>query len=95
MNTNPYQSPEGARGSQPVLDESKIRKDLEKVIKARKYMFIAIPLVGTMTFLQYAKFFSPGNLPNWFGLLVVAICLVQLPFLTQKIARLESMLVKN
>lgn len=94
MNENPYQSPEQPQGMPVVIDEPKLRKDLENAIKARKYTLLAIPLVGTMTGLQYAGIFSPGQLPNWFGLVVVAIALIQLPIVSYKISKIEAKLEK-
>ena len=90
MSENPYQSPESESQSSAALDKSKRRNDLEKLEKARKYTLLIMPFVAVSTLWQYAGTFSPGNLPNWFGLVVVALCGIQLPLLSRKITKLES-----
>ncbi len=89
MPENPYQSPETESQSPVVVDKSKLQTDLEKSVKARKYTLFVMPIVGISTLLQYAGVFSPGNLPTWFGLVVIALCGIQLPFISRKISKLE------
>ena len=92
---NPFDRPQS--GSQLAHDAevSKLRRDLEKAVKARWYTMMALPLVSMSTVLQYVGVFAPGNLPAWFGLVVVAICVIQLPILSRKIAKLEVTLAQS
>lgn len=97
MNDNPFRSPQVPPGRTQTQDQSKLQKDLANAIKARKYTLLAIPVVGTMTALQYSGFISTERnfLPNWFGLVALAIAVIQLPLLSMKISKLESALSKK
>ena len=72
------------------VDESKLHGKLEKTIKARNYTLMAMPIVAISTVLQYLGIFAPGNLPPWFGLVVLVLCGVQIPFLTHKISKIKA-----
>lgn len=77
--------------AQPLsADESKLRDKLEKTIKARKYTMLVMPIVAMSTVLQYVGVFAPGNLPPWFGIVVLLLCGVQIPFLSHRISKIEA-----
>ncbi|MEL6106051.1 MAG: hypothetical protein AAFU85_08445 [Planctomycetota bacterium] len=92
MAENPYQSPRADSGSTATStkDRSELVKELEKIRKARKYMLVGLPLVGMSTLLQYAGIFRAGMLPNWFGLVCIALLAIQIPVISWKISKLES-----
>lgn len=68
---------------------AKLRTELEKTIKAQKMMPLVMVVIGISTALQYAGIFSAGFLPPWVGILAIVLCVVQWPFLSRKIDRLE------
>ena len=73
-----------------MTNKSKLQSDLEKTARVQKLLPWVIVIVALSTGLQYAGVFSTGFLPNWFGLVVIAACVIQFPLLSKKITRLRK-----
>ena len=85
--SNPYQPPQTANQTNDTID--KVQSDLKKLLKAKKSTFLIFPIVCFGILMQYTGVYSPGFLPNWFGFVVIAALIVQLPILNAKIKKKE------